>query len=201
MSALTSRINDASCDQNNGIPRCKLLHVLSALTPFPLPTKPARPNAFFDKTAMLVLDSMTSHKDEEVRRLFKTQHDTILAVIPGGLTKKLQPLDITVNRVFKLHIRESWEQWMAEGLHTYTKTGKMRRATHAEVCNWVLEAWKAVKVSTIVNGFIKATIINGEEDDDEVPDVRDANLDPEIAALFDSDSEDEDFDGFGEDDL
>ena len=96
-----------------------------------------RPDAFFKKTAMLVLDSMTAHNDEHIRKVFKADHETILGVIPGGLTKKLQPLDITVNRVFKLHIRQAWENWMAEGLHTYTATGRTRQATHAEFCGWV----------------------------------------------------------------
>ena len=159
-----------------------------------------RPDAFFKKTAMLVLDSMTAHKDEHIRKVFKTDHDTILGVIPGGLTKKLQPLDITVNRVFKLHIRQAWEDWMSEGLHTYTATGRMRRATHAEVCEWVLSAWKAVKPSTIVNGFIKAKIIRGaeeEEQEDQEQDAGDAEgLREELAALFCSDSEDSDFEGF-----
>ena len=85
---------------------------------------------------------------------------------------------------------------MADGLHTYTATGKMWRATHAEVCDWVLHAWKAVKPSTITNGFIKAKIISGVEEED-VSDVEDsAYLDDELAALFNSDSEDSDFEGF-----
>ena len=83
---------------------------------------------------------------------------------------------------------------MAEGLHTYTATGRMRRATHAEVCRW------AVKPSTIVNGFIKAKIIRGaeeEEREDQDQDAGDAEgLREELVALFCSDSEDSDFEGF-----
>ena len=54
---------------------------------------------------------------------------------------------------------------MSEGIHTFTETGKMRRATHAEVCNWVVQAWKAVKVLSIKNGFRKAGIASGTDDD------------------------------------
>ena len=31
-----------------------------------------------------------------------------LAIIPGGLTKELQPLDVGVNRVFKVKLRAAW---------------------------------------------------------------------------------------------
>ena len=47
---------------------------------------------------------------------------------------------------------------MSEGVHTFAETGKIRRATHTEVCNWVIQAWKAVKVMAITNVFRKAGI-------------------------------------------
>ena len=97
-----------------------------------------RPVSFFNRTSLLILDNFSAHIDKGVRNTFKTEHTTTTAVIPGGLTKKLQPLDISVNRSFKNHVREEWEKWMSEGIHTFTETGKMRRATHAEVCNWVV---------------------------------------------------------------
>lgn len=103
---------------------------------------------------------------------------------------------------------------MSEGIHTFTETGKMRRATHAEVCNWVIRAWKAVKVTAITNGLRKAGITSApgaSEDDDDEDDESDTSeisddeqstttLDPVLDArlidLFNSDTEDEDFDGF-----
>jgi len=33
-----------------------------------------------------------------------------IAVIPGDLTKKFQPLNISVNKSFKAHIRNKWEK-------------------------------------------------------------------------------------------
>ena len=78
----------------------------------------------------------------------------------------LQPLDIIVNRVFKLHIRQAWENWMAKGLYEYTETGKMKWASCSEVYGWVIDAWRVVKTTTIVNGFIKARIIPGSMESD-----------------------------------
>jgi hypothetical protein len=82
----------------------------------------------------------------------------------------------------------------------------MRCATFGEVAEWVATAWKAVTVRTIVAGFEKAKIIQkiGEEDDSEIEEDSYENKDtsgeiPEhIYQIFNSDTEDEDFDGFSE---
>ena len=44
-----------------------------------------------DRTSLLILDSFSAYIDEDVRNTFKNEHKTTTAVIPGGLTKKLQP--------------------------------------------------------------------------------------------------------------
>ena len=88
---------------------------------------------------------------------------------------------------------------MSEGIHTFTETGKMR-ATHAEVCNWVIRAWRAVKVTAITNGFRKAGITRvpgaTEEDASDATEISkdeqsvatlDPVLDAQLIDLFNSD--------------
>ena len=124
-------------------------------------------------------------------------NNSLPAVIPGGLTKLLQPLDISVNRGFKLVLRELWEEWMTAGEHSFTKTGRMRRATYADVCQWVVTAWQHVPPTNIINGFRKAEIVPEDETDmDTSTDDQQSFLTPELATLFNSDTEDEDFEGF-----
>lgn len=127
-----------------------------------------------------------------------------LAVIPGGLTKKIQPLDLTVNKCFKEEIRRNWENWMTSGLHDYTKSGHMKRASYSEVSKWVDNAWKSIKKKTIISGFRKAEILQETDISDSSDDGSDSaaendgenELDEQLLRLFHSDSEESEFEGF-----
>ena len=43
--------------------------------------------------------------------------------------------------------------------HTFTKTGR-QRVEYVKIIEWILEAWNTIPTSTIINGLIKAGIIN-----------------------------------------
>lgn len=163
-----------------------------------------RPDGFFHRDrALLVMDSMRAHITDDIKDILHAKNTTP-AIIPGGMTKLLQPLDISVNRTFKTGMRLQWEQWMTSGEHSFTSTGRLRRATLSEVATWVLNAWKGVSKTCITNGFRKAEIYPYTDDaasdlSSDEDDVPLSNLLPSaIAELFHSDSEDEDFDGFSD---
>lgn len=140
---------------------------------------------------------MRAHLTAAVKHQVK-QMNSELAVIPGGLTKELQPLDIGVNRAFKVKLRAAWERWMTDGEHTFTKSGRQRRASYATICQWIVDAWAKVSALTVVRAFVKAGIIAEQPPDNEADSDSDEE-EPrmsELAQLFNSDTEDEDFDGF-----
>ncbi|KAF1392192.1 hypothetical protein PFLUV_G00050010 [Perca fluviatilis] len=98
-----------------------------------------------------------------------------------------------------------WEAWMTSREKSFTKTGRMQRATYGQVCQWVLTAWSIVKKSTIINGFRKAGLLHVEEGSagDLPPDESDKSdnennpiLDEAILRLFNSNTEGDDFSGF-----
>ena len=142
------------------------------------------------KKALLVLDSMRAHITDPVKAASKSTN-SIPAVIPGGTTKHLQPLDISVNRAFKEALCIQWEVWMTSGDKSFTETGRMRKGTFAQVCELILIAWRSVKTSTIINGFRKAGLLRDEEEDAATAEA--------LQRLFDSDSDKEEFVGFESD--
>ena len=120
---------------------------------------------FFCQKSLLLLDSCKAHLTAEVKSMISNSR-TNLAVIPGGLTGKLQPLDLTVNRSFKSRLRDKWEQWMLTNIHEYTRSGKIKKASYEEICRWIDEAWNGITVDCVINGF-KAMYISTVEETDE----------------------------------
>ena len=94
-----------------------------------------RPGALLKAKSLLVFDAFSGHKMESVKRQLR-QENTDLAVIPGGLTSVVQPLDVCLNKPFKDRLREKWNLWMSSEDHALTPTGNMKRASLPNVCQW-----------------------------------------------------------------
>ncbi|CAC5359288.1 unnamed protein product [Mytilus coruscus] len=151
---------------------------------------------------------MRAHITTEVKDALETVNTTP-AVIPDGMTKLLQPLDISVNRTFKMRMRSQWEKWMTSGEKSFTATDRLRRASLQEVAAWVANSAKSVPKTCVDNGFRKDEIFVYQEDtpmvesdtesEDDEPLIKlNTRITPELAELFHSDTEDEDFDGFSD---
>ncbi|KAE9548780.1 hypothetical protein FO519_008009 [Halicephalobus sp. NKZ332] len=122
----------------------------------------SRPNPCQDpEKSLLILDSARSHLTAEAKEAVKKR--TKIAVIPGGMTKLLQPLDIAVNKSFKANLNKKWEDWISNSEnHSFTKSGKLKRASYATVCTWIKESFDDVPISCIKNGLRKAMIDDPE---------------------------------------
>ena len=57
-------------------------------------------NRFSNPRSMLVYDSFRGHLVNSVKNRL-VEKNTNIAVIPGGCTSKLQPLDVAINKSFK----------------------------------------------------------------------------------------------------
>ena len=53
--------------------------------------------------SLLVLDSFNAYKTDVIKHRFY-EKNTDLAIIPGGLTSRLQPLDVSLNKFFKAKV-------------------------------------------------------------------------------------------------
>lgn len=117
--------------------------------------------------SLLVWDMFRAHLTTETKKYLK-QSNTETAVIPGGLTSILQPLDVFLNKPFKDRIRHEWNQWMIGGEKTYTAGGNLRAPSLAILCEFVIRSWDAVAVKNVIKSFKKCGISNsldGQQDD------------------------------------
>ena len=87
---------------------------------------------FLKKTSLLVCYQFKAHVTESTKRL-ATKLKMHLAVIPGGLTSQLQPLDFSVNKPFKGFMREEWAKWIEAPSHHVTPAERVKRPSISNV--------------------------------------------------------------------
>ncbi|CAG8620819.1 7958_t:CDS:1, partial [Paraglomus occultum] len=122
------------------------------------------------KRSLLVLDSFVGHITQSVKEKCR-ETNTVLGVIPGGLTSIVQPLDVSINKPFKDRLREKWRTWMATGEHSYTKAGNIKKPANDLMCRWIMEAWNKIPAEMIVTSFKKCGITDTLDNlDDSVED-------------------------------
>ena len=102
-----------------------------------------------ENSAMLVYDSFRGHLKDSIKEKFH-ESGVYLAVIPGRLTSKCQPLDVSINKPFKDNLRKEWHSWMAGGGAGETVSGNLRRASLSDVCLWVKRSWEGISTDIIV---------------------------------------------------
>ena len=101
---------------------------------------------------MLVIDSFEGHKTESVRQKCNASN-THIAIIPGGLTSIVQPLDVCINKPFKDRLREKWHLWMSKGEFQLTKGGNLKKSGYDLICQWILEVWDSIPTEMIIKSF------------------------------------------------
>ena len=151
------------------------------------------------RKSLLVYDAFEAHVTDTVKAAFK-QENTDFAVIRGGLTSILQPLDVSLNKPFKDGVRKRWLQWMADGIHEFMATGRQKKPSEKLMCLWISQAWNEIPAEMITASFLKRGITNnmdGTEGDLVYNSTEDTvELDDSfVQELFASDSE-SDFEGF-----
>lgn len=108
----------------------------------------------------MVLDRATSHYSDGLIKNFINNNSTFI-LIPSGLTRYLQPLDVSVNFPFKNFLKSEYINF------NLFKSDK-EKATHNDIINFVYNVWysnnkitediikKSFKVTGITEDFIQS---------------------------------------------
>nr|XP_002740528.1 PREDICTED: pogo transposable element with ZNF domain-like [Saccoglossus kowalevskii] len=132
------------------------------------------------RQSLIIFDSFRGHlKDSVTNQLQSNQ--TYRAVIPGGCTSKLQPLDVLINKPFKEYLRKEWCEFIDSQLKLIGPGERPKTSSKQDIVNWVSRAWDKlqdrpdmVKLSFVCTGISSA--LDGSDD----PDYYSASIQHEI---------------------
>nr|CAD7267497.1 unnamed protein product [Timema shepardi] len=106
--------------------------------------------------SLLIADCYEPHCVPNITDIFRTRgcHS---AVIPGGCTSRLQPLDITVKREFQDVIEKQWNSFNSISNGSWDTQNKLQLPGQREIIDWVSAAYRHVQANqqeTIRRSFL-----------------------------------------------
>ncbi len=104
------------------------------------------------KPMLIVYNSFRRYLEESVKKKFK-EYNYDLAVISDSLISICQPLNVTINKLFKDNLRKEWHLWMANSDASQTARGNLWRAKIGDVYGWVKRSWEQISDKIIINSF------------------------------------------------
>ena len=115
---------------------------------------------FWPDQRLLVWDLFKCHTTPKVIKHLKMVAKSKTAFVPGGMTGKLQPADVSWNRPFKIFYKELYDEWLLNGEHTFTPCGNLRSPSKLLCIQWVKQAWDKVTDEIIIKSFLICGISN-----------------------------------------
>jgi hypothetical protein len=97
---------------------------------------------------MLIIDEAKAHMTAKVLRAL-SELRTIVEIIPGGYTSKLQVCDVGVNRPFKHYYGEQSERFVCGWTNNHPP-GEKPKPTRRDVAQWISHAWEKISSDTIM---------------------------------------------------
>lgn len=92
------------------------------------------------------------HLTIEVRSALK-QMRTVMACVPSGCTKLVQPADVSWDAPFKAAYRELYETWLNSGEHGVTVHGNPRAPNKRDIVFWIKHACDPITLEVIIRSF------------------------------------------------
>ncbi|CAG8470815.1 4394_t:CDS:2 [Cetraspora pellucida] len=98
-----------------------------------------RASLFVDPHSLLVLDSFCDHFTNMIKNRFE-EKNTNIVIILVELTKKLQPLDVYINKSFKDEYHKCYLSWMGKEIKKLMPIGHIQRPTYNLVARLIKAA-------------------------------------------------------------
>ena len=118
-------------------------------------------------TCLLILDKAPSHCCSAI--LEHLNNKNIKSIfIPGRLTRKLQPVDVTVNKPFKDLIKKNFAQYEIDNNNNII-TNHHAKVDRKIILDWVHDIWyNKIEPKIIINGFKKIGITVNDDGSEDV---------------------------------
>ena len=119
--------------------------------------------------AAAIFDNFRGQTTDVILSLLRS-HNIVPTQLPANCTDKLQPLDISVNKPMKDHLKSKFQQWYAQEVKKQLETvpfGQVKVDVGLQVikspsANWIIAGWQTLekRAEVAVNGFRKAGILD-----------------------------------------
>lgn len=112
-----------------------------------------------NKKILLIWDRAKTHLNEDTKKLLE-ENSIIQVFIPPGMTRILQPLDVSINKPFKDLLKDMYIQAC---INAKKHIEKVKREI---IINWIVDAWNNknnINENIIKNSFLITGISNNED--------------------------------------
>ena len=92
---------------------------------------------------LLIIDRFSTHTDAAFT-LLASKNNTDLAIISGGCTSKVQPLDVSLNKPFTA-VAHHQQIELITGCTEATKSGSLKPTSKAKIVAWVKQGMEYLK--------------------------------------------------------
>ena len=102
------------------------------------------------------MDSAHVHISEEIKNLNLSNNKRLL-FMPPGLTSVLQPLNVSINKLFKDGIRNKFAEYLIKNKDIPNKVNR------EDIIKWIADVWysdKIISKISIINTFKACDILN-----------------------------------------
>ena len=119
--------------------------------------------------AITIFDGFSGQTTDDVVALLR-QHNIIPVQLPPNCTDKLQPVDLSINKPMKDHMKQKFRQWYAAEVQKKLKTTPINEVQidvslsviKNPSASWIVSGWQALarRPEVAINGFRKSGILD-----------------------------------------